>query len=200
MEPTAASRLILASTSPRRQELIRALGLPYEIVASEADETVANHLTPAEIVETLSERKARAVYERVPSYPGRQIIVGSDTIVVYNGEPLGKPADREDARRMLSMLQGNTHYVFTGITCIEAGTGRSLTAHRMTRVTMKPLSERQIDRYIETGEPMDKAGAYAIQGLGATMVEAIEGDYFNVVGLSLNLLADMLYSFNIEVL
>ncbi|MFD0871229.1 Maf-like protein [Chlamydia abortus] len=200
MEPTAASRLILASTSPRRQELIRALGLPYEIVASEADETVADHLTPAEIVETLSERKARAVYERVPSYPGRQIIVGSDTIVVYNGEPLGKPADREDARRMLSMLQGNTHHVFTGITCIEAGSGRSLTAHRMTRVTMKPLSERQIDRYIETGEPMDKAGAYAIQGLGATMVEAIEGDYFNVVGLSLNLLADMLYSFNIEVL
>ncbi|GIP31361.1 nucleoside triphosphate pyrophosphatase [Paenibacillus sp. J2TS4] len=200
MSSTPSGRLILASTSPRRRELIRNLGLPYEVMASEADETIEDGLTPGQIVETLSERKARAVYERLPAGPPRQIVVGSDTIVVYNGRVLGKPEDRNDARRMLQMLQGSTHQVYTGIACIETGTGKSLIAHRMTKVVIKPLTESQIDHYIATGEPMDKAGSYAIQGIGATMVESIEGDYFNVVGLSLNLLSDMLQSFDIDVL
>lgn len=192
--------IILASTSPRRQELIGQLGLPFEIMASHADEQVAPHLSPSEIVETLSLRKAGAVYEQLRGSGKQGIVVGSDTIVVFDNRVLGKPQDEREAFAMLHELQGRTHQVFTGVACIDAATGREAVAHRMTRVTMKALTRRQIERYIQTGEPMDKAGSYGIQGLGATIVEKIDGDYFTVVGLPLALLSDMLSQFGVEVL
>ncbi|OPH48582.1 septum formation protein Maf [Paenibacillus ferrarius] len=193
-------RLILASSSPRRQELIQTLGLPYIIRVSDADETVEEKITPAQLVELLSLRKASMVREMLEAEEKHGIIIGSDTVVVYHNEVLGKPADEQDAFRMLQALQGNTHQVYSGIACIDAATGKQAVSHSVTDVKMKPMTDSQILRYIATGEPKDKAGSYAIQGIGATIVHAIEGDYFTVVGLPLSLLSDLLLQFDIEVL
>jgi septum formation protein len=200
--PAPGKIVLLASSSPRRQELIRSLGIPYEVRASHADETTEPGLAPARIVETLSLRKAIAVYDamRRDGDVRGAVIVGSDTIVVLDNEVLGKPRDEGDALRMLKALQGRAHVVYSGVACLDAATGRSAVAHKATTVHMKPLDEARIRRYIATGEPMDKAGAYAIQGIGATFVDRIEGDYFNVVGLPVALLADMLPAFGIDVL
>jgi septum formation protein len=197
---TQLQTLILASSSPRRQELIRSLGLPVEIYVNDVDETVPGHLGPSAIVETLSLRKAEAAAERVKEAGHSGIIIGSDTIVALSEHVLGKPRDKADAARMLQALQGSTHEVYSGVACIDTKTGDSAVRHRLTRVSMKRLTAEQIERYIATGEPMDKAGAYAIQGLGATIVDHIEGDYFNVVGLPLSLLSDMLRQFDIHVI
>ncbi|GFZ86178.1 Maf-like protein [Paenibacillus marchantiophytorum] len=193
-------RLILASSSPRRQELIQALGLPYIIRVSDADETVEGKITPSELVEVLSVRKASMVREMLEAEEKHGIIIGSDTVVVYKDEILGKPVDEQDAYRMLQSLQGSTHQVYSGIACIDASNGKHVVSHSVTHVTMKPMSDAQILRYIATGEPKDKAGSYAIQGIGATIVQAIEGDYFTVVGLPLSKLSDLLLAFDIEVL
>lgn len=182
--------LILASSSPRRQELIQLLGLPVVLMPSDADESAADGWTPAEMVERLSLRKAEAVRERAAERGG--IIVGSDTIVVLDGQVLGKPKDDEEAVRMLSMLQGREHQVYSGVALVDAVSGRSKAAHRMTKVRIKALTEEQIRWYTATGEPRDKAGAYAIQGYGALLVDGIEGDFYNVVGLPVSLLADLL--------
>ncbi len=128
------------------------------------------------------------------------VIVGSDTIVVVDDHVLGKPKDQADAARMLSMLQGRSHLVYTGVACVDSLTGSHLVAHRKTIVKMKSLSEEMVWAYVQSGEPADKAGSYAIQGLGATIVDGIEGDYFNVVGLPLSLLADMLPELGMNVL
>ncbi|MFD0694114.1 Maf family protein [Paenibacillus sp. GCM10027628] len=200
MNHTNRQTLILASSSPRRQELIQSLGLPYIIRVSDADETVEEKITPAELVELLSLRKASTVREMLSDSEKQGIIVGSDTVVAYQGEVLGKPADEEDSFRMLKALQGTTHEVYSGVACVDADTGKHVVSHRVTRVTMKPMSDDQIRRYIATGEPKDKAGSYGIQGLGATIVESIEGDYFTVVGLPLSLLSDLLLNFDIQVL
>lgn len=202
MSITTTKFVILASSSPRRQELIRSLSLPYRIEVSDVDETTAPGQTPEQIVEELSERKARAIYERYKSQPlegGDGVIVGSDTIVVLDGEVLGKPRDEEDAFRMLKRLQGRQHEVFSGVACIGLADGRTSVSHERTVVRMKQLSDERIRRYIATREPMDKAGSYAIQGIGATIVERIEGDYFNVVGLPMSLLSDMLAEFSLAV-
>lgn len=192
--------LYLASTSPRRQELIRMLGLPYQIKPSDVDETIDKPMSPFQLVETLAFRKAFTVYEQLKLGPGEKegIVIGSDTVVVFEGHVLGKPKDAEEAFQMLFRLQGNTHQVYTGITCLDLQSGRSETAHRVTHVTMKSLSEQQIRRYVSTGEPLDKAGSYGIQGLGATIIDRIDGDYFNVVGMSLALLSELLARFGIE--
>ncbi len=191
--------LILASASPRRKELIRQLGLPVEFAVNNADECVQGYLPPEQVVERLAERKARAAYEAIGPRENAVVVAG-DTIVVYGGEILGKPKDEDDAFRMLRLLQGKTHAVYSGISCIACADGKVLTGHSRTLVTMKPLSDAQIRRYIRTGEPMDKAGAYAIQGLGSAIVEQIEGDYFTVVGLPLAMLADMLAQLGVRVL
>ncbi|MBP1966056.1 Maf family protein [Paenibacillus aceris] len=193
-------RLILASSSPRRQELIQSLGLPYIIRVSDADETVEGKITPSEMVEVLSIRKASTVREMLEPGEKHGIIVGSDTIVVLQDEVLGKPADEEDSFRMLKALQGTTHQVYSGVACIDAETGKRVALHSVTHVKMKGMSDAQIRRYIATGEPKDKAGSYAIQGIGSTIVESISGDYFTVVGLPLSLLSDMLLNFDIQVL
>lgn len=174
------------------------LGLPFTVLPSDADESVPADWNPDRIVRELALRKAGAV---VPLAERQEsVIVGSDTIVVLDGTVMGKPADRGDSRYMLSALQGRSHLVYTGVACIRPEDGKSVVGHRMTEVKMRTLSDQEIDAYIETGEPADKAGSYAIQGLGSTLVEKIDGCYFNVVGLPLELLAGMFREFGIRLL
>lgn len=185
--------VILASSSPRRRDLVASLGLDFQIHASHADERVPDPVAPADYVRIVAARKAAAVRSAVASdHPPTGVILAADTAVVIDGAILGKPVDRDDAFAKLSLLQGRTHEVYSGICLVNLADGRELCRSRSTKVTMKPLSPAQLWAYIETGEPLDKAGAYGIQGFGATLVESISGDYFNVVGLSLALLADML--------
>lgn len=188
--------LILASSSPRRRELLQALGIPFTVMTSDVDETTAPGLSPKEVVEELSLRKANAVADRLTE----GFVLGSDTIVVLDGQILGKPEDEADAFRMLSMLQGREHTVYSGVALIDAVTGRSEVAHSHTQVKIRPLSEAEIKSYIATKEPMDKAGSYAIQGIGATIVEGITGDYFTVVGLPLCLTSNLLARFGMSIL
>jgi septum formation protein len=191
--------LILASSSPRRQELIKILGLPLQVVPSEVNEDVPEEWSPQQIVEGLSRRKAGSVLASFAQQSDMHcIVVGSDTIVVLDGKVMGKPKNEEQARTMLHRLAGRTHEVYTGVSCMRAPDGMSVTSHRVTRVHMRNLSEEQIARYVATGEPMDKAGAYGIQELGALLIESIEGDYFNVVGLPVSLLAVQLEQFGIS--
>lgn len=190
--------IILASGSPRRRELLSLLGLPFEVITSEADESTPPDYTPEEIVRSLALRKAKAVAAEAGDR--NAVIIGSDTIVVLDNTVLGKPVDESDSRVMLSRLQGRTHKVYTGVACIGLPNGHTIIEHRVTSVTMRAMTSEEIAAYIATGEPADKAGSYAIQGLGSTLVERIEGCYFNVVGLPLSLLGEMLSEFGITVL
>ena len=175
-------QIVLASQSPRRRELLEQLGLEFTIQPSTVEEKVTSE-DPVEVVRELSRQKAQDVADQMEKeHPGHDMVVlGADTIVVYKGIILGKPADRDDAEKMLHMLQGNTHSVYTGVTLI--GKGKSVTFAEETKVTMYPVSHEEITWYIETKEPDDKAGSYAVQGLGARFIQKIEGDYNNVVGL-----------------
>lgn len=193
-------RIILASTSPRRQEIIASLRIPYEIQPSHVNEDTPPDWTPQQIVEGLALRKAETVYNKFSPSKEPCIVVGSDTIVLLDNQIMGKPNDDEEAFEMLSLLQGRTHEVYSGVACIDAMTGRTVVNHRVTSVTMKSLSAQTIQSYVNSGEPSDKAGAYAIQGLGATLIDRIDGCYFNVVGLSVSLLSDMLSELGLDVL
>ncbi|MDF2682006.1 MAG: septum formation inhibitor Maf [Brevibacillus sp.] len=188
--------LVLASSSPRRRELLHTLGIPFTVHTSDVDETTAPGLSPREVVEELAVRKAQVVASTLTE----GVVLGSDTIVVLEGKILGKPADEADAFHMLSMLQGREHTVYSGVALIDAASGRVEVSHSHTQVRIRPLSQAEIESYIATREPMDKAGSYAIQGIGATIVEGITGDYFTVVGLPLCLTANMLSRFGITVL
>lgn len=190
--------LVLASTSPRRKELIQLLGLQVEVVSSSADETVETEWTPAETVELLALRKATEVAGTRKRKSAQEIVIGADTIVVCDQQILGKPQDQDDAYHMLSMLQGRAHDVYTGVACIDMVTGQKVVRHRKTQVWMRPLSDDQIMRYIASGEPADKAGAYGIQGRGAAIVDRIDGCYFTVVGLPISLLSEMLSVYGVE--
>ena len=172
--------LVLASASPRRRELIARLGVDYTFAVSGADERLCPTLRPEEYVIELSRRKAESVAARYPD----DLILGVDTVVVLDGAILGKPRDKEDARRMLRALSGRSHEVCSGYTLRSHD--KSVSRSVSTTVRFAPLSDREIDRYILSGEPMDKAGAYGIQGLGGLFVTGISGDYYNVVGLPLN--------------
>ena len=177
-------RVILASGSPRRRELCTAMGLTFTVKTSDVDETIPTGTSPREAVEMLSRRKAEAVL------PADAIVIAADTVVAIGDTILGKPTDEADAHAMLCMLGGRTHDVFTGVTvCYH---GRILTASAETAVTFRPLRDEEITAYIATGEPMDKAGAYGIQGLGGALVESIDGEFDNVVGLPCRLLKEML--------
>lgn len=173
--------IILASASPRRRELLETAGIPFSVCPSKAEENITTR-EPGKAVEELSEQKCREVFERTE---GDVLVIGADTVVAASGEILGKPKDRQEAERMLSSLQGNSHEVYTGVTFMERenGTERSRTFHEKTRVTFYPMTKAEIQSYIETGEPMDKAGAYGIQGKALIFVKEIQGDYNNVVGL-----------------
>lgn len=171
--------IVLASRSPRRRQLLEQMGLrDFRIVSSGADETASPSLTPPALVEALSARKAAAVQHAAAA---GDLIIAADTVVALDGRILGKPADGPDAFAMLSALSGRRHQVYTGLTVV-CGAQR-LTEHEVTAVTFRSLSSAEICAYIATGEPMDKAGAYGIQGRGALFVEGIEGDYYNVMGL-----------------
>lgn len=167
--------LILASQSPRRKELLTLLGHPFRVQGASVEETMED-LPIAQAVARLSHRKAAAIGAKAD-----QIVIGADTIVVLDGNVLGKPRDAEDAIRMLRSLSGRTHQVMTGV-CVMSRE-QVLTHTEVTQVTFRPLTEQEIVAYVATKEPMDKAGAYGIQGGAARFVEGIQGDYYNVMGL-----------------
>ncbi|MDQ1613706.1 MAG: nucleoside triphosphate pyrophosphatase [Pyrinomonadaceae bacterium] len=176
--------LVLASSSPRRAEILRAVGWPFEAVAANVDETARDGEEVVEYVERLACEKAEAVAEGRAS----GLVVGADTVVAVGGQVLGKPSDDEDARRMLRLLSGRWHDVLTGVALVRAETGEVLVSHELTRVRFAPMSDEEIDGYIASGEPADKAGAYGVQGRASLFIEEIEGDYWNVVGLPVRLL------------
>jgi septum formation protein len=191
-----SAKIVLASSSPRRKELLEGLGLKFTIDAEGiVEETIPEEVKPNKIVEMLALQKASAV---APKYKDA-IIIGSDTIVVLDEIMLGKPVNDEDALNMLMKLQGRTHHVYSGIAVINAATGEKSVDHDVTEVEFRPVSEDEAIRYIATGEPGDKAGSYAIQGLGAVFVRGIRGDYYNVVGLPLYKLAGVLHDYGVEV-
>lgn len=173
---------VLASQSPRRQELLQTLGLNFRVLIDDTPEKADLSKTPAEIVKELAHQKAQNVLSHCRK---GEIILSADTLVVFRGNILGKPNNKESARRMLDMLSGNTHEVYTGFCVIDTEREKVYTDYECTQVTFKKLSDNEIENYIFTGEPMDKAGAYGIQGLGALFIEKINGDYFNVMGLPL---------------
>ena len=186
--------LILASASPRRQELLRNVGIAYRVQASEIPEIPLAGETPRDCAVRLAREKALAVGQRFSN----DVVLGADTIVVVDGAMLGKPANETDAARMLRLLSGRTHEVITGV-CVVAttktGKREMRTASETTVVTMAKLSEQDIASYVATGEPMDKAGGYAIQGIASRWIPRIEGDYSNVVGLPVALVWNMLQEF-----
>lgn len=187
--------IILASASPRRRELLSLIFNDYKVVPSEFDEeTVPADLKPREHVVYSSLMKARDVAKRNCD----SLIIGADTIVVIDDRILGKPKDSSDAARMLRLLSGRKHQVITGLTLIQNNLERS--SFECTDVNFRKLSDQIISRYIACGEPMDKAGAYAIQGYGSVLIESIAGCYFNVVGLPLYKLSKMLEEFDIQAL
>lgn len=216
-------KIILASASPRRRELLSQIGLDFEVVVSETEEKITS-TEPAKVVEELSAQKAEAVWEKLCSMTASRgsvtnverleegsgvsrtdegskvfdpeqksgestitdiIVLGADTVVACDGKILGKPADTEAAVAMLTMLQGRGHEVYTGVTILyeENGERKTLTFHEKTTVHFYPMTDAQIREYVATGDPMDKAGAYGIQGLCARYISGIAGDYNNVVGL-----------------
>lgn len=176
--------IVLASVSPRRRELLQLLGLRFDVAPADVDETWRNGEPPAAHAERLAREKAAA-----RARPGA-LAIGADTIVVVDGDILGKPRDADDAAAMLRRLAGREHEVFTGVAV--AYQGRAAAGAARTLVRFRLLDDTAIRDYVATGEPMDKAGAYGIQGYGAVLVERIEGDYFTVMGLGLVLLADLL--------
>lgn len=185
--------IVLASGSPRRKELLTQMGLTFRVVVSDVDESIDKTLPPADQVYTISRRKAQAVAREVGD---DKLVIAADTIVALEGEVMGKPHSREEAIHMLSRLSGNTHEVYTGFT-LQKG-GETDTQVERTLVTFRVLSEDEIAAYVDTGEPMDKAGAYGIQGLGSMLVRGIEGDYFNVMGLPVCALGQSLLKFGIR--
>ena len=197
-------QIILASASPRRREILGLLKIPFEIIVSESEE-ITEETSPGEVVSDLSNQKARAVYarcEREGRLEENALIIGADTIVFHDDTILGKPADKADACWMLKSLQGDVHQVYTGVTFIIKK-GEKVSCHTFyekTDVSMYEMTEEVLRRYVDTGEPMDKAGSYAVQGIGAVNIKQIAGDYNNVVGLPLAGLYQRLKEHGIDLL
>lgn len=184
---TEGIRIVLASASPRRAELLRAAGFEFDVAPAHVDETVHDAESPEQYVRRVAEAKAQVIHRE---HPGRMILA-ADTSVVLESEILGKPGDTRDAIRMLRLLSGRCHDVLTGVTVVDgAGAAESRVAH--TTVEFAPLTAAEIEWYVSSGEPMDKAGAYAIQGLASRFVRRIDGSYSNVVGLPVALVYEML--------
>lgn len=179
--------MILASQSPRRRELLGQMGFSFTVRPAKGEELPHPELTPAQLVEELARQKALEVSAEAEA---DDVVVAADTVVAIDGKVLGKPHDKVHAAQMLSALSGREHTVYTGVAVKRGET--LLVEHEATQVRFRPLTEREIDLYIQTGEPMNKAGSYGIQGYGALLVEGIRGDYFNVVGLPICRLGRML--------
>ena len=183
--------LILASGSPRRRELLGMLGVPFEVIVSDAEEKVTS-TDPVKVTEQLSEQKAMAVANLITD----GIVIGADTVVAVDGKILGKPSDEEEAQKMLRLLQGHFHMVYTGVTLVKKESGQKKKEVRTfsvgTKVYVSPMTDEEILHYVQSGDCMDKAGAYGIQGIFCRHIEGIEGDYFNVVGLPVHRLYEEL--------
>lgn len=189
-------KIVLASASPRRREILNNLGLEFEVICSETEEKVDGELPPHMIVQELAMLKGADVAAKTKG----AIVISADTIVCYDKAILGKPADEVNAKKMLKKLSGNVHEVYTGVCVTDSKSGKSVSDYEVTKVKFRELTDEEIDRYIATNEPMDKAGGYGIQGKGCLLVEKIEGDYLNVVGLPAVKLAEILkeeFNFNI---
>ncbi|OGH96049.1 MAG: septum formation protein Maf [Candidatus Melainabacteria bacterium GWF2_32_7] len=190
-------KIILASASPRRKELLKLIGLDFEVIPSDVEENIENQFFSPELIENLAVEKAADVAEKI-GYDA--IVIGSDTVVVINNKILGKPKDKKDAFNMLKLLSGKTHRVISAIAVIDTETGKTLKDFVVSDVIFKQLSDEEINAYIETGEPMDKAGAYAIQGFAGMFVKSINGCYSNIVGISVFKLAEMLKELGVKLL
>ncbi len=179
-------RYVLASGSPRRRELLSKVVPEYEVIPAEGEEN-AKSTEPDKLVEELSFQKASEIFHKVfTNDTERLVVIGADTVVSYNRKVLGKPKSREDAASMIRSFSGDTHAVYTGVTCFytdENGEVKSISFHEETLVDVAPMTEEEIASYVATGEPDDKAGAYGVQGLFAKFISSIKGDYYNVVGL-----------------
>jgi len=185
--------IILASRSPRRRELLERMGIvKFDIIPAEGEERADPALAPDRLVEALSRQKAAEIAAGHPD----ALIIAADTVVSIDGRVLGKPHSREEAAQMLALLSGREHTVYTGITVARGG--QTVTQHEATAVHFRPLSPGDISQYVATGEPMDKAGAYGIQGYGSMLVDRIQGDYFNVMGLPVCRLARVLAGFGVD--
>lgn len=187
-------KIVLASASPRRKQLLEQMNLVFEVKPSSTGEILDKRLNPEEVVIELAKQKALNIAHKEKD----SIVIGSDTIVFMN-EILGKPDNELHAFEMLNKLSGKTHYVYTGIAVIDTTTNKLITDYEKTAVKMRQLSSEEIKGYVSTGEPIDKAGAYGIQGLGSIFIEKIEGCYFNVVGLPVSKLYSILNQFGIDV-
>lgn len=185
-------KLVLASQSPRRQELLKLLGHTFSVIPAHVEENYLTGESPSEHVRRLAETKA----EKIAGEVSGSIVIGSDTIVVIDGDILGKPGSRREAFDMVMRLQGRTHEVYTGIALIDTETGRMTSDFERTEVTMAPLTSALIELYLDTGESLDKAGAYGIQGYGSALIVSVNGCYFNVMGLPLAKLMKILNSFS----
>jgi septum formation protein len=181
-------RIILASSSPRRKDILTQIGLTFTIVPSEYEEDMSLDLAPEALAKTLSLGRAAAVAELHPD----AVVIGADTLISFNGKVYGKPKSKDDARYMLQMLSGNMHEVITGISVVCKATAQTLTEASVSKVHFVTLSSEDIEDYIASGEPLDKAGSYAVQGRGARYIERIEGEYTGIVGLPASLLMELL--------
>ena len=185
-------KIILASGSPRRSEILEKLGLQFEVLVSNADERKIDKSTvePSLYVQELALLKAVSAAEQLKNK--NALIISADTIVYSDGEILGKPKNDEDAKHMLSMLSGKCHSVFSGICVMDAKSLKSVCAKEETKVFFSEITPEKIEDYVKTGEPHDKAGSYAVQGIGALFIEKIEGDFFNVIGLPVKKLSEIM--------
>ncbi len=189
-------KIILASASPRRQELLSRIGLKFDIEPGNCEEDISPELEPHELARSLSLQKAKLVAVRHKN----ALIIAADTFIVAGGRIMGKPHTENEARTMLKTICGRSHSVITGFSLIDTTTGKTLSDSVETKVHIRKLTLAEIDAYVKTREPLDKAGGYAIQGLGAVIVNRIEGDYYNVMGLPLSALTEALREFGVRVL
>lgn len=189
-------KLILASASPRRKELLNNLGLDFEVCPADIDESVL----PSEDVAAYPLRIAMKKALAVAAEKKDAVVLAADTAVIVDDEILGKPKSEAEAKTMLKKLSGREHVVITGIGLVDTGSGRTLSCAEQTIVYFHPLKETEIDAYLASGEPMDKAGAYGIQGLGALLIRRLEGDYFNVMGLPISKLYRLLQNLDVDIL
>jgi septum formation protein len=188
--------IILASASPRRQELLKRVGLKFEVEPSNYEENISCELEPHQLAKSLSLEKANLVAKNHKN----TLVIAADTFIVFESRILGKPRTETEAKQMLETMNGKPHSVITGFTIIDTETNKALSRSVETKVHLRKLSSNEIDAYVESKEPLGKAGAYAIQGLGSVIVEKIEGDYFNVIGLPLSALTESLKEFGVHIL
>jgi len=188
--------IILASASSRRKELLKKIGLKFKVEPSNYEENISFELEPHELAKSLSLEKAKLVATNHKN----TLVIAADTFVVFEGKILGKPRTETEAKEMLETINGKSHSVITGFSIIDTENNKALSRSVETKVHLRELSSNEIDAYVKSREPLDKAGAYAIQGLGSVIVEKIEGDYFNVIGLPLGALTESLKEFGVNIL